>query len=34
MNMTKKHQTHRYKEQISDYQLGEGEGKDNIGVGD
>ena len=34
MNITKKKQTHRYREQISDCQLGEGEGKDNIGVGD
>ena len=33
MNITKKKQTHRYREQISDCQLG-GEGKDNIGVGD
>ena len=33
MNITKKKQTHRYREQISDYWLGE-EGKDNIGAGD
>ena len=32
VNITKKKQTHRYREQTSGYQLGKGGGQDNIGV--
>ena len=34
MNITKKKQTQRYRQQTSSYQWGEGKGKGNIGVGD
>ena len=34
VNITKKKQAHRYKEQTSGYQWGEGWGRGNIGVGD
>ena len=33
MNKTKKKQIHRYREQTSGYQWGEGKGRGNIGVG-
>ena len=32
MNKAKKKQPHRFREQTSDYQWGEGRGKGNIGV--
>ena len=34
MNITKKRQTHRYREQTSGYQGGEGRARGNTGVGD
>ena len=34
VNETKKMQSHRYREQTSGYQWGEGKGKGNIGVGE
>ena len=34
VNKTKKKQIHRYREQTSGYQWGEGKGRGNIGVGD
>ena len=34
VNITKKKQSHRYREQTSSYQWGEERGKGNIGVGD
>ena len=34
MNITKKKQTHRYREQTSGYQLGEERERGKIGVGD
>ena len=34
MNITKQKQTHRYREQTSSYQWGEGLGEGKIGVGD
>ena len=33
VNKTKKKQIHRYREQTSGYQWGEGKGRGNIGVG-
>ena len=34
VNITEKKQTHRYKEQTSSYQWGEGRGRGNIGRGE
>ena len=34
VNETKKKQTHRYRQQTSGYQWGEGRGQGKIGVGD